>query len=80
MPEREKTFRVKWFHTEEFEADIMLDEQQIESYEAADEDERESVLEEMLLDVILGMEQPALTAAFQGCTERAITSSEELEA
>lgn len=75
----EKTFRVKWYHTEEFEMDIMLDEQQIEMYEDADEEEREGILEEMLLEVIIDMDQDALTAAFQGCTEREITETEELD-
>jgi hypothetical protein len=76
----ERTFRVKWFHTEEFEMDIMLDEQQVEAYEDAEEEERDGILEEMLMDVIIDMDQEALTAAFEGCTEREITESEELEA
>jgi hypothetical protein len=76
----EKAFRVKWFHTEEFEADITLDEQQVEAYEEAEDEEREDILTEMLMDVIIDMDHDALTGAFQGCTEREITETEELEA
>jgi hypothetical protein len=74
-----KTFRVKWYHREEFQCDIELDARQMEGYAEADEDERESILEEMLMDVILNMTQPQLTLAFQGCTDREITETEELE-
>ncbi|HEX9085921.1 MAG TPA: hypothetical protein VF867_00155 [Arthrobacter sp.] len=74
-----KSFRVKWYHTEEFEADIMLDEREMEGYEEAEEEERESILEELLMNVIIDMDQKQLTAAFQGCTEREITETEELD-
>lgn len=73
-------FRVKWYHTEEFECDIELDDDDMTALAEADEDERESILDEKLMDVILGMEQPQLTLAFQGCTDREITEKTELEA
>lgn len=74
-----KTFRVKWYHTEEFEMDIMLDEREVVGYEEAEEAERESILDELLMNVIIDLDQKALTAAFQGCTEREITEKEELD-
>lgn len=72
-------FRVKWYHTEEFEADIELAEEDVAEIAEADEDERESILEEKLMDVIVNMEQQELTLAFQGCTDREITEKQELE-
>lgn len=72
-------FRVKWYHTEEFECDIELAEEDVAEIAEADEDERESILEEKLMDVIVNMEQKELTLAFQGCTDREITEKQELE-
>jgi hypothetical protein len=71
-------YRVKWYHVEEFECDIELAEAQMEGYDEADKEERESVLEEMLMDVILNMNQQQLSLAFQGCTDREITERREL--
>jgi hypothetical protein len=72
-------FRVKWYHTEEFECDIELDDRQMEGYAEADEDERDSTLDEMLMDVIVNLDQEQLSLAFQGCTDREITEKQELE-
>lgn len=74
-----KTFRVRWYHREEFEADITLDEDEIQALADADEDERESILGETLMNVILNMDQEQLTLAFDACTDREITETEELE-
>ena len=78
-------FRVKWYHTEEFECDIELDDAQMEEVNAAKRgdpgtyDDAETVLTGMLMSVIEDMEQPQLSLAFQGCTDREITEKAELE-
>lgn len=73
-------FRVKWYHTEEFECDIELDEEDMEQVAEFDEkDGDDMMLEEKLMDVIVNMDQKQLSLAFQGCTDREITEKEELE-
>ena len=74
-------FRVKWYHTEEFEADIVLDDDDMaEAREFDAKDGAEMMLTEKLMDVIVNMDQKQLSLAFQGCTDREITEKQELEA
>lgn len=63
MPE----VRVKWFHTEEFEAVLEVDD---------DFDIDADDAEEQLLDLIANMDNEDLTEAFEGCTNREITDKE----
>jgi hypothetical protein len=73
-------FRVKWYHTEEFEADIELDDAEVaEAREFDTEDGIDTMLEEKLMDAIVNMDQKQLSLAFQGCTDREITEKTELE-
>jgi hypothetical protein len=72
-------FRVKWYHTEEFEADIEIPDEDLELGPDDIEEDAEGILKEKLTDVILEMDQKALTMAFGGCTEREITEVTELE-
>lgn len=73
-------FRVKWYHTEEFEADIVLDDDEVaEAREFDEKDGVDAMLEEKLMDVIVNMDQKQLSLAFQGCTDREITEKQELE-
>lgn len=73
-------FRVKWYHTEEFECDIELDDDEVaEAREFDEKDGVDAMLEEKLMDIIVDMTQEQLSLAFQGCTDREITEKEELE-
>lgn len=72
-------FRVKWYHTEEFEMDIDIPDEDLELGPDDDPEEAEGIRDEKILDVIVGMDQKELTLAFQGCTEREITEVVELD-
>lgn len=73
-------FRVKWYHTEEFECDIELDDANMaEVREYVEKDGFNAMLHEKLMEVIVGMDQKQLSLAFQGCTDREITEKTELE-
>ena len=63
-----KQITISWFHTETFTATITVEEDF--DIEAEDADEE-------LDEVICGMSNEELSAAFTGCTEREITRMKE---
>jgi hypothetical protein len=59
---------IEWFHTECFKATVAVED---------DFDLTADNADEVLDEIICNMDQPELSAAFDGCTERAITFKRE---
>lgn len=72
-------FRVKWYHTEMFEADIEIPDEELEQPDDYPSVERDDLVREKLEEIIVGMDQKELSLAFDGCTEREIEEVKELE-
>jgi hypothetical protein len=64
-----RQIEIDWFHTETFTATVEVD----DDFDLAADD-----ADEVLEEIITGMDQPELSAAFTGCLEREITGKKEV--